>query len=97
MDFEKLNAELAKLDELERQRIIEMNKLKAYYWVLNNFKIRAENIDKITYRPGQDKSFIEMKSDDEYSQEFIECQGNIHNILMGLDTSYEQQHNPPLS
>ena len=31
-----------------------------------------------------------MKSDSEYEQEFIEYKGHVHNILMGLDTSYKK-------
>ena len=31
-----------------------------------------------------------MKSDNKYEQEFIEIKGHVHNILMGLDTSYKK-------
>ena len=91
MTLDELDKQITKMDRIQELRQIELNKLRAYYWVLETFKIKAEEIKSISYRPGQDKSFVEMKSDDKYSQEFIECKGNLHNILMGLDTSYDKE------
>ena len=90
MNLDQLDEKICRMRALNDRREIELNKLEAYYWLKTNFNIEAEKIKSIRYRKGQNKSFIEMKSDSEYKQEFIEIKGHVHNILMGLDTSYKK-------
>ena len=90
MKLDELDEKICRMRAMNDRREIELNKLEAYYWLKTNFNIEAEKIKSIRYRKGQNKSFIEMKSDSEYKQEFIEIKGHVHNILMGLDTSYKK-------
>ena len=90
MNLDQLDEKICRMRALNDRREIELNKLEAYYWLKTNFNIEAEKIKSIRYRKGQNKSFIEMKTDSEYEQEFIEIKGHVHNILMGLDTSYKK-------
>ena len=90
MNLDQLDEKICRMRVLNDRREIELNKLEAYYWLKTNFNIEAEKIKSIRYREGQNKSFIEMKSDSEYEQELIEIKGHVHNILMGLDTSYKK-------
>ena len=90
MNLDELDEKICKMRSVNDRREIELNKLEAYYWLKTNFNIEAEKIKSIRYRKGQNKSFIEMKTDSEYEQELIEIKGHVHNILMGLDTSYKK-------
>ena len=90
MNLDELDEKICRMRVLNDRREIELNKLEAYYWLKTNFNIEAEKIKSIRYKVAQNKSFIEMKSDSEYKQEFIEIKGHVHNILMGLDTSYKK-------
>ena len=90
-NLDKLDQKICEMRLENEKREIELNKLEAYYWLKTNFNLDAENIKNIRYRKGQNKSFIEMRNDNENEQEFIEIEGHVHEILMGLDTSYKKK------
>ena len=99
MNLDELDEKICRMRALNDRREIELNKLEAYYWLKTNFNIEAEKIKSIRYKERENKSFIEMRSDvdknyqqlkKEYEQELIEIKGHVHNILMGLDTSYKK-------
>ena len=99
MNLDQLDEKICRMRAMNDRREIELNKLEAYYWLKTNFNIEAEKIKSIRYKERENKSFIEMRSDvdknyqqlkKEYEQELIEIKGHVHNILMGLDTSYKK-------
>tara|TARA_R100000458_G_C8033888_1_gene88215 strand:+ start:46 stop:429 length:384 start_codon:yes stop_codon:yes gene_type:complete len=87
MDLKELDQEIVKLELKQEVGLIALNKLKAYYWLLKNYDIHAEKIQKVIHVPGQNKSRIYMKNrvnDDDHHV----VPGDIHNALCGLDTTY---------
>ena len=90
MDLDELDKQITKMDRIQELRQIELNKLRAYYWVLNRFNIKADEIDKVHYSPGKDVSKVFMKNRKNDGDCHI-VRGHVHNILKGLDTSYDEE------
>ena len=89
MNLDELDEKICKMRAMNDRREIELNKLEAYYWLKTNFNIEAENIDKINYSIAKDVSKVFMKNRGNDENCHI-VKGHVHNILMGLDTSYKK-------
>ena len=85
MTLDELDQEIVKLERKIDLNKIALNKLRAYYWLLENYSIKAENIQKVLFKDRKSKVYLkDRESDDDHHL----IPGNVHDILCGLDTTY---------